>query len=76
VIARLLVWNIGDSKTTLAELRAHLPPLEPPSVWLSNEAAERFGLIAFGELPDLEGVRSLIGKDPEAAEAFDVEGEE
>ena len=73
MIARLLVWNLGDSKTTLAELRAHLPPLDPPSVWLSNEAAERFGLIAFGELPDLEEVRSLMGKDPEVAEEFDTE---
>ena len=73
MIARLLVWNLGDSKTTLAELRAHLPPLEPPSVWLSNKAAERFGLIAFGELPELEEVRSLIGRDPEVAEEFDTE---
>ena len=73
MIARLLVWNLGDSQTTLADLRAHLPPLEPPSAWISNEAAERFGLIAFGELPDLEEVRSLMGKDPEVAEEFDTE---
>lgn len=73
MIARLLLWSLADSKTTLDELRGHLPTLEPPSAWISNEAAERFGLIAFGELPDLEEVRGLIGKDPEAAEEFDVE---
>ena len=74
MIVRLLVWNLADSKTTLDELREHLPPLEPPDVWISNEASERFGLVSFGEeLPDLSRVRELIGKDPEIGEEFDIE---
>jgi len=74
VVARVLIWNLYDSKTTLAELRAHLP--EPPdgAHWISNEAAERFGLIVFGdELPDVREIRELIGVDAVIYEEFDVE---
>jgi hypothetical protein len=74
VIARVLLWSLVDSKTTIEELRAQLPPLEPPSAWIWNEAAERFGLLAFGdELPGwLPAIRDLIGTDPDVAEEFDV----
>ncbi len=74
MIARILIWSLGDSKTTLDELREHLPELPSGGSWISNEPAERLGLIAFGdELPDLGEVPQLIGKDPEVAEEFDVE---
>jgi hypothetical protein len=74
VIVRLLLWNLADSKTSLEELRAHLPTLDGPSTWLVNEAAERFGLVAYGdELPDLGTVRELIGRDPDVAEEFEAE---
>jgi hypothetical protein len=74
VIARILIWNLFDSKTTLAELREHLPALPEGDRWISNEPQDRLGLIAFGdELPDLGDVQQLIGKDPEVAEEFDVE---
>jgi hypothetical protein len=74
VIARLLLWSLFDSKTTLDELRQHLPALPEGDVWISNEAADRFGLISFAdELPDLSRVRELIGRDPEVFEEFDVE---
>ena len=74
MIVRLLLWNIADSKTSLEELRAHLPPLEEPSTWLVNEAAERFGLVAYGDdLPDLSTVRELIGRDADVAEEFESE---
>ena len=74
MIARLLLWSLFDSKTTLDELRQHLPPLPDGDVWISNEAADRFGLISFAdELPDLGSVRDLIGRDPEVFEEFDVE---
>jgi hypothetical protein len=74
VIARVLLWSLFDSKTTIEELRPRLPPLEAPSAWIWNDAAERFGLLAFGD--ELSGeltlVRDLIGADPEVAEEFDV----
>jgi hypothetical protein len=74
-VVRLYLWNLGDSKTTLAELREHLPPVPDPDFWISNEAAERFGLVTFSltEDEELAHVRDLIGKEPEVAEEFDVE---
>lgn len=72
-VARILIWNLYDSKTTLDELRAHLPELEGGSRWISH-GDDRFGLVAFGdELPDLGEVPRLIGVEPVIAEEFDVE---
>jgi hypothetical protein len=74
VVARLLLWNLYDSKTTLEELRDRLPELPPGDRWLSNEAQDRFGVISFGEeLPDLGEVPTLIGAEPVIAEEFDLE---
>jgi hypothetical protein len=73
VTARIFIWNLFDSKTTLAELREHLPYLDDDAHWISNEGEERFGLIAFGELPELGTIRELIGVDPVIYEEFDVE---
>ena len=74
MIARVLLWSLFDSKTTIGELREQLPVLDPPSAWIWNDASERFGLLAFGdELPDwLQAIRDLIGSDPDVAEEFDV----
>jgi hypothetical protein len=74
-VVRLLLWSLGDSKTTLDELREHLPSAVGQDVWISNDVAERFGLITYGGTPqsELARVRELIGKDPEVAEEFDVE---
>ena len=74
MVARLLIWNLYDSKTSLEELRDRLPELPAGDHWFSNEAQERFGVIAFGDdLPDLGEVPSLIGVDPVIAEEFDLE---
>jgi hypothetical protein len=73
VVARILIWNLYDSKTTLDELREHLPELPEGSHWISNEVAERFGLFALGDLPELTHVRELIGVDAVIYEEFDVE---
>ncbi|HEY6151193.1 MAG TPA: hypothetical protein VIW19_11790 [Gaiellaceae bacterium] len=71
---RLLLWNVGDSKTTLDELRAKLPDLPEGDHWISDPATERFGLISFsGSLIAMGRVRELIGKDPEIGEEFEVE---
>ena len=74
-VVRLYLWSLADSKTTLDELREHLPPAVEPDVWISNDASERFGLITYGRTAagELERVRDLIGKEPEVAEEFDVE---
>ena len=73
-VVRLYIWSLGDSKTTLDELREHLPPAEEPDFWISNDAGERFGLVTFGATPadEVQHVRDLIGKEPEVAEEFDV----
>ncbi len=73
MIARVLIWNLFDSKTTLDELREHLPVLPEGAYWISNGAADRFGLVSVGEsFPDLGAVPELIGSEPVAAEEFDI----
>ena len=74
MIVRLLIWNVFDSKTTIAELRESLPELVPPSQWIWNEAAERFGVLALGEdLPEAVGwAQDLVGAEPDVYEEFDT----
>jgi hypothetical protein len=72
-VARILIWNLADSKTTLAELLDQLPQLDEGDYWVANDVQERFGLVSTSEeLPDLAAVRELIGKEPDVAEEFDV----
>ncbi len=74
MIARILIWTLADSKTTLDELREKLPLLEDGDVWISNDVSDRFGLISFAEEPpDLASVIDLIGGEPVVSEEFDVE---
>ncbi len=74
MIARILIWSLYDSKTTLDELREHLPPLPDGAHWISNEAQERLGLVVVGdELPEIDEVQELIGVEPLVFEEFDVE---
>ena len=71
---RFLLWNVADSQTTLAELRAKLPELPEGDRWISDPATDRFGLIAFsGSLAAIGQIRDLIGKDPEIGEEFQLE---
>ena len=74
MVARVVIWNLADSKTTLEELREHLPDLPEGSHWITNEPAERFGLFAIGdELPELGEIPQLLGVDAVVFEEFDVE---
>lgn len=73
MIARILIWNLYDSKTTLDELREQLPELPEGDAWITNDAHERFGLISFAEAPpDLRRIQELIGAEPHVVEEFDV----
>jgi hypothetical protein len=72
-VARILLWNLADSKSSLDEIREQLPTPSDDVFWIANEPQERFGLISVGEmLPDLEKLGTLIGKDPEIAEEYDL----
>jgi hypothetical protein len=72
-VVRILLWNLADSKTSLAELREQLPLLESGDYWIANDVQDRFGLVSTSdELPDLARVRELIGKEPEIAEEYDL----
>lgn len=85
MIVRLVLWNLADSKTTLAELRHHLDDAsdQVPGLrfraWISDETTERFGAVELWESAEAaeeevpRRVRELIGKDPEVGETFDVE---
>ena len=73
MIVRILIWSVVDAHTSLDEVRESVPPLEPPSRWIWNDATERFGVIAFGEeLPEAVGwAENLIGAGPVVYEEFD-----
>jgi hypothetical protein len=72
-VVRILIWSLADSKTSLEELRAQLPPLPDGAQWIANEPQERFGIVATGDGPiELEALRALIGKDPDVAEEYDL----
>jgi hypothetical protein len=76
VIVRLLLWNLADSKTTLEELRPRLEPSQNRT-WISDGTTDRFGVVEMwddepGEFP--REILELVGKDPEIAEEFEVEG--
>jgi Putative mono-oxygenase ydhR len=89
MIVRFVLWNLGDSKTNIEELRRylrdeavdgfdHVPGLLFKA-WISDEATERWGAVYVWESRDAAEqplptrARELIGKDPEIAEVFDVE---
>jgi hypothetical protein len=89
VILRLVLWNLADSKTTIAELRGYLREesvdrfAEVPGLrfkaWISDEATERWGAVYLWESEEAaqqavpSRARELIGKDPDIGEDFDVE---
>jgi hypothetical protein len=89
VIVRLVLWNLADSKTTIAELRRYLRDESVDAfedveglrfkAWISDEATERWGAVYVWETTTAAGqhlpsrARELIGKDPDIVEEFDVE---
>ena len=69
----------GDSQDHAAlallhdEIRTRLPDVPEGSRWIANEPQERFGIVASGDEPlGLDALRTLIGKDPDVAEEYDL----
>jgi len=89
MVVRIVLWNLADSTTTVAELRRYLRDeavdafAEVPGLlfkgWISDEGGERWGAIyvfesaAAAEQPLPSRARELIGKEPEIVEVFDLE---
>jgi hypothetical protein len=89
VLVRLVLWNLADSKTTIAELRRYLrdesvdafedvPGLRFKA-WISDEVTDRWGAVYVWESREAaeqelpSRARELIGRDPDLGEEFDVE---
>jgi len=89
LLARLVLWSLADSKTTIGELRRylrgesvdafeHVPGLRFKA-WISDEATERWGAFYLWESREAaeqelpSRARELIGKEPDIGEDFDVE---
>ena len=89
MVLRLVLWNLVDSKTTIAELRRYVRDEavdrfeEVPGLrlkaWVSDETTERWGALYLWESAEAaedavpSRARELIGKDPDIGETFDVE---
>ncbi len=89
MIVRIVLWNLGDSDTTIEELRRYLRDESVDQfeeldglrfkAWISDEAGERWGafyLFESREAADqqLPGLaRQLIGKPPDISEEFELE---
>jgi len=89
VLVRIVLWNLAESKTTVAELRRYLADeavdafAELPGLlfkaWVSDEGGERWGAVyvwesvAASEQPLPSRARELIGRDPDITEIFDLE---
>jgi Putative mono-oxygenase ydhR len=89
MVVRLALWNLADSRTSVAELRDYIRDEAAAAfervpgllfkAWVSDETTERWGAVyLFESLEAAEQelpsrARELIGKDPEIVEVFDVE---
>jgi len=89
MIVRIVLWNLGDSDTTIEELRRYLRDESVDQfeeldglrfkAWISDEAGERWGafyLFESREAADQElpgRAAELIGKQPEISEEFELE---
>ena len=89
MLVRFVLWNLADSKTTIAELRRYLRDesvdafAEVPGLrfkaWVSDETTERWGAVYLWESREAleqelpSRARELIGKDPDLVDEFDLE---
>jgi hypothetical protein len=89
VIVRIALWNLADSKTTVAELRRQLRDETVDAfeavdglrlnLWVSDETTERWGAVSLFESAEAagrplpHGADELIGKPPDVVEEFELE---
>ena len=89
MVVHIVLWNLGDSKTTIEELRRYLRDESVDAfaevqglrfkAWISDPAGERWGAfylfesLEAAEQPLPGNARALIGKEPDLAELFDLE---
>ncbi len=89
MIVRIVLWSLGDSGTTIEELRSYLQDEAVDrfeevdglrfKAWISDAAGERWGafyLFESREAADQEvpsRAGELIGKQPDLFEEFEVE---
>jgi hypothetical protein len=72
-VLRILIWDVAESMTSIAEIRERIAPDEDARFFW-NEPQERFGVIALGDdVPNLEELCALIGKSPDLAEEYDTD---
>lgn len=84
MLVQLVLWNLADSRTTIAELRRYLRDesvdafADVPGLrfkaWISDEVTDRWGAVYVWESPEAarqvlpSGARELIGKEPDIGE--------
>ena len=89
MVVRIVLWSLGDSKTTIDELRRYLRDESVDDfaeleglrfqAWISDPAGERWGTFSLfesleaAEQPLPGHARELIGKEPDIVEIFDLE---
>lgn len=89
VVVRIVIWNLAESSTSVADLRDYLRDESVPQfeevkgllfkAWFSDEATERWGAlyvwesVAASEQDLPSRARELIGDDPDIVEVFDLE---
>ena len=89
MVVRIVLWNLADSMTSIAELRRYLRDesvvafTEVPGLrfkaWISDEAGERWGAFYLFESREAADqvmpsrVRELAGKEPDLVDEFDLE---
>ena len=89
MVVRIVLWSLGDSKTTIEELRRYLRDESVDEfadvaglrfkAWISDPAGERWGTFSLfesleaAEQPLPGRARELIGKEPDIVEIFDLE---
>ena len=80
MIVHLVLWRLDERTPPVDELRDRLDelePLQPPSTYLVNEAAEQIGVLVLAEddeppPPQVAALRDLVGREPDLYEEYET----